>query len=90
MSDIDEVRTVTVDGRLIVPWVIQRALGLAHGGPVRFRVDKGTVIMQAVESHDPKARRAAEAQRGPDDVRRELASELNELLAISERNLPSE
>ena len=35
MPVLEEVRTVTADGRLVVPWVIQRALGLEHGMPGR-------------------------------------------------------
>ena len=43
MPILEEVRTVTADGRVVVPWVIQRALGLEHGGPVRFHVENGVV-----------------------------------------------
>ena len=46
MPILEEVRTVTADGRLVVPWVIQRALGLEHGGPVRFRVENGVVTLR--------------------------------------------
>jgi bifunctional DNA-binding transcriptional regulator/antitoxin component of YhaV-PrlF toxin-antitoxin module len=82
MAIVEEVRTVTADGRLVVPWVIQRALGLEHGGPVRFRVDNGVVTLIAVDGRkvddDVTPRRT--------DVRQELAAELNTLLAVAGRD----
>jgi bifunctional DNA-binding transcriptional regulator/antitoxin component of YhaV-PrlF toxin-antitoxin module len=83
MATFEEVRTVTADGRLVVPWVIQRVLGLEHGGPVRFRVDNGVVTLIAV---DARKNDSAETASRRTDVRQELASELNALLAVSERD----
>jgi bifunctional DNA-binding transcriptional regulator/antitoxin component of YhaV-PrlF toxin-antitoxin module len=84
MPIFEEVRTVTADGRLVVPWVVQRALGLEHGGPVRFRVDNGVVTLIGVDG-----RRAAETAEPANsgaprrtDVRQELAAELSALLAV--------
>jgi bifunctional DNA-binding transcriptional regulator/antitoxin component of YhaV-PrlF toxin-antitoxin module len=82
MAIFEEVRTVTADGRLVVPWVIQQALGLEHGGPVRFRVDNGVVTLVAVDAR--KAEDGASPRRT--DVRQELAAELNTLLAVAGRD----
>ncbi|MGD0432184.1 MAG: hypothetical protein ABSA58_13935 [Acetobacteraceae bacterium] len=49
MAKFEEVRTVTATGQLVIPWVIQRALGLEHGGPVKFRVEDGAVTLLALE-----------------------------------------
>ena len=81
MSAFEEVRTITADGRLVVPWVIQRELGLEHGGPVRFRVENGVVTLVAV---DARQRDGAEPRRG--DVRSALATELKTLLTVAERD----
>jgi bifunctional DNA-binding transcriptional regulator/antitoxin component of YhaV-PrlF toxin-antitoxin module len=89
MPIFEEVRTITADGRLVVPWVIQRALGLEHGGPVRFRVDNGVVSLVAVDGRRPDAHAHAELPADgaqPErrtDVRQELAAELNALLAAA-------
>jgi bifunctional DNA-binding transcriptional regulator/antitoxin component of YhaV-PrlF toxin-antitoxin module len=87
MPTFEEVRTVTADGRLVVPWIVQRALGLEHGGPVRFRVDNGVVTLIAVDAR--KAETAAPehgATPRRTDVRQELAAELNTLLAVGVRD----
>jgi bifunctional DNA-binding transcriptional regulator/antitoxin component of YhaV-PrlF toxin-antitoxin module len=81
MSTFEEVRTVTPDGRLVVPWVIQRALGLEHGGPVRFRVVDGVVTLLPVDTIRPDA--DGPKPRGS-DVRAVLAEELNTLMTTSE------
>ena len=83
MAVFEEVRTVTADGRLVVPWVIQRALGLEHGGPVRFRVENGVVTLIAV---DARRRDSEESAPRRGDFRQELAAELHTLLAVSERD----
>jgi bifunctional DNA-binding transcriptional regulator/antitoxin component of YhaV-PrlF toxin-antitoxin module len=82
MAAFEETRTVTADGRLVVPWVIQRELGLEHGGPVRFHVENGVVTLLAVDA------RKSEGNVTPrrNDVRRELEAELNTLLAVSARD----
>jgi bifunctional DNA-binding transcriptional regulator/antitoxin component of YhaV-PrlF toxin-antitoxin module len=96
MPIFEEVRTITADGRLVVPWVIQRALGLEQGGPVRFRVDNGVVTLIAVDGRRPET--PAHAEPSPDapapgrriDVRQQLAAELNDLLATSGQKQPAE
>lgn len=87
MTTFEEVRTVTADGRVVVPWVIQRALGLRHGGKVRFRVENGVVTLLAAEV------RQADNTRGTDDaaprrtdIRAQLAAELKTLLEAAERD----
>ncbi len=87
MPILEEVRTVTADGRVVVPWVIQRALGLEHGGPIRFHVENGVVTLVAVNPRpsdldpiiaNPKLRRA--------EARAILAAELQMLLEAAERD----
>ena len=84
MPIIEEVRTVTADGRLVVPWVIQRALGLEHGGPVRFRVENGVVTLLSVEGRGSQANPSDAAETRRDDVRAVLAAELKTLLNARE------
>lgn len=84
MPIFEEVRTVTADGRVVIPWVIQRALGLDHGGPIRFRVENGTVTLLAVDARKPDA--APEATPRRTDIRSALAEELNTLLAAAQRD----
>jgi bifunctional DNA-binding transcriptional regulator/antitoxin component of YhaV-PrlF toxin-antitoxin module len=84
MPTVEEVRTVTADGRLVVPWVIQRALGLEHGGPVRFRVENGVVTLVAVEAR--RGRVDQDAAPRPGDIRAALAEELRTLLNVAERD----
>jgi bifunctional DNA-binding transcriptional regulator/antitoxin component of YhaV-PrlF toxin-antitoxin module len=87
MPIFEEVRTITADGRLVVPWVIQRALGLEHGGPVRFRVENGVVTLLSVEARKPRASPVpggGEPRRT--DVRAALQEELNTLLTAAERD----
>jgi bifunctional DNA-binding transcriptional regulator/antitoxin component of YhaV-PrlF toxin-antitoxin module len=81
----EEVRTVTADGRVVIPWVIQRALGLEHGGPIRFRVENGVVTVRAVDA------RTSDTARVPDggeprrtDIRTALTAELKTLLDAAE------
>ena len=87
MPILEEVRTVTADGRVVVPWVIQRALGLEHGGPVRFHVENGVVTLVAVE---PKAAEAplsaVSSERNRTAIRAELAAELKTLMEVAERD----
>jgi len=96
MPNFEEVRTITADGRLVVPWVIQRALGLEHGGPVRFRVDSGVVTLIAVDGRRPETPAHAEPPADgvqPErrtDIRQELAAELNALLAASGQKQPAQ
>jgi bifunctional DNA-binding transcriptional regulator/antitoxin component of YhaV-PrlF toxin-antitoxin module len=87
MPILEEVRTVTADGRLIVPWVIQRALGLEHGGPVRFHVENGVVTLVAVEAKAAEPPRyAAGEEPNKADLRAELVAELKTLIAVAERD----
>jgi bifunctional DNA-binding transcriptional regulator/antitoxin component of YhaV-PrlF toxin-antitoxin module len=87
MPILEEVRTITADGRVVVPWVIQRALGLEHGGPVRFRVVDGTVTLIAVDGRKSASVRPADnAEPRRTDVRTVLAAELETLLETVERD----
>ena len=87
MPILEEVRTVTADGRVVVPWVIQRALGLEHGGPVRFHVENGVVTLVAVEAK-PAAVPLDAADTEPDraDLRAALVAELKTLMEIADRD----
>jgi bifunctional DNA-binding transcriptional regulator/antitoxin component of YhaV-PrlF toxin-antitoxin module len=87
MPIIEEVRTVTADGRLVVPWVIQRALGLEHGGPVRFHVENGVITLVAVEAKPAEAPSTEiGGQRDRAGIRAELAAELKTLIEVAERD----
>ena len=87
MPNFDEVRTVTADGRVVVPWVIQRALGLEHGGLVRFHVEGGIVTLIAAEASVVERRRTlAGTKLSPADMRAELTAELRTLLEVAERD----
>ena len=87
MPILEEVRTVTADGRVVIPWVIQRALGLEHGGPVRFRVEGGVVTVRAVDARKSDAARDADgAQPRRADIRAALTTELKTLLDAAERD----
>jgi bifunctional DNA-binding transcriptional regulator/antitoxin component of YhaV-PrlF toxin-antitoxin module len=87
MPTLEEVRTVTADGRLVVPWVIQRALGLEHGGPVRFQVENGVVTLVAVEAKPAEAPvDAACTERNQAVVRAQLVAELKTLMEVADRD----
>jgi bifunctional DNA-binding transcriptional regulator/antitoxin component of YhaV-PrlF toxin-antitoxin module len=87
MQILEEVRTVTADGRVVIPWVIQRALGLDHGGPIRFRVEGGVVTVCAVDARKSDAPRAPDGTRPQrTDIRAALATELKTLLDAAERD----
>lgn len=90
MPTFEEVRTITPDGRLVVPWVVQRALGLEHGGPVRFRVENGLVTLLSMESRKPRANPPDGAEPHRADVRAALTAELKTLLDTSERDRANE
>lgn len=87
MAKFEEVRTVTSTGRLVIPWVIQRALGLEHGGAVKFRVEDGAVTLVALEprknapvnDHDRDEPRIA-------DSKSALMAELKTLLDVRDRD----
>lgn len=91
MPVIEEVRTVTANGRVVVPWTIQRALGLDHGGSVQFRVEDGVVTLRAVEVHQAPAEATVDGA-GPrrTDVRWALAAELKTILDAAERDRANE
>jgi len=90
MPGFEEIRTITPDGRLVVPWIIQRALGLEHGGPVRFRVENGVVTLLAVESGRPRTPPEDGAEPRRPDVRAALTAELKSLLNTTERDRANE
>ena len=91
MSIVEEVRTVTADGRIVVPWVIQRALGLDRGGPVRFRLAEDGVVT-LLSAGISAGTRAFETGRSADgatprrnDIRIALMAEMEALLDAAER-----
>ena len=88
MPIIEEVRTVTADGRVVVPWVIQRALGLEHGGTVRFHVEDGVVTLVGAEAGavEPPKPVVTAGNRSRAEMRAELAAELRVLLEVAERD----
>ncbi|MGA3003997.1 MAG: AbrB/MazE/SpoVT family DNA-binding domain-containing protein [Acetobacteraceae bacterium] len=87
MPILEEVRTVTADGRVVVPWVIQRALGLEHGGPVRFHVENGVVTLVAVEAKPAEVPwPEAGTARNRAEIRAELAAELKTLMEVADRD----
>jgi bifunctional DNA-binding transcriptional regulator/antitoxin component of YhaV-PrlF toxin-antitoxin module len=87
MPIIEEVRTVTADGRLVVPWAIQHALGLDHGGPVRFHVENGVVTLVAVEAKPAAApRHEVDVQRTHAELRAQLIAELKTLMEAADRD----
>ena len=82
MQVFEEVRTITATGRVVVPWVIQRALGLDHGGQVVFRVENGAVTLVAAE-----ARKAEQVGATPvADTKYALMMELKALLDAADRD----
>jgi bifunctional DNA-binding transcriptional regulator/antitoxin component of YhaV-PrlF toxin-antitoxin module len=85
MQNFEEVRTVTADGRMIMPWIVQVALGLEHGGPVRFHVEDGVVTVRAAT---PKPARMEEEVR-PLGLAA-LLSELKVITDASERDLTTQ
>jgi bifunctional DNA-binding transcriptional regulator/antitoxin component of YhaV-PrlF toxin-antitoxin module len=87
MPIVEEIRTVTANGRVVVPWVIQRALGLEHGGPVRFVVEDGVVTVFAVDARTSETAASVDdcgARRS--DIRATLAAELKSVLDAAERD----
>jgi len=87
MPILEEVRTVTADGRLVVPWVIQRALGLEHGGPVRFQVENGVVTLVAVAATPAEVPvDVAGTEQNQADLRAQLVAELRTLMEVADRD----
>ena len=88
MSVIEEVRTVTSNGRIVVPWAIQQALGLEQGGPVCFRVENGVVTIHAAEDRWGEAAFVSLLDNGVAEEKAdhlaELSTELENLLGMAE------
>jgi bifunctional DNA-binding transcriptional regulator/antitoxin component of YhaV-PrlF toxin-antitoxin module len=82
MLKFEEVRTVTADGRVVIPWTIQRALGLEHGGRVRFRVADGVVTVHAANVAGPHSAAAKPRQ----EDRSALMAELRTLMDVASRD----
>jgi bifunctional DNA-binding transcriptional regulator/antitoxin component of YhaV-PrlF toxin-antitoxin module len=91
MARFEEVRTVTATGQLVIPWVIQRALGLEHGGPVKFRVEDGAVTLLALEPrrNEPVNDKNRAGSRMADS-KSALMAELKTLLDATDRDHPGE
>ena len=89
MPVIEEVRTVSSSGRLVVPWAIQQALGLDQGGPVCFRVERGVVTLHSAEDRWGEAAFGALADGDVEDRTShlaELSAELETLLGGQTRD----
>jgi bifunctional DNA-binding transcriptional regulator/antitoxin component of YhaV-PrlF toxin-antitoxin module len=87
MPIFEEVRTVTANGRLVIPWVIQLALGLEHGGPVRFRVEDGVVTLSSAEPRKAEPEHVLNGTgQPPGDSRSALIAELRTLQAVADRD----
>ena len=74
---------------------MQRALGLEHGGPVRFRVEQGIVTVLAVDAGKSETAANVDGLFAPrTDIRAALAAELKTvltpLLGLAAASFPSE
>jgi bifunctional DNA-binding transcriptional regulator/antitoxin component of YhaV-PrlF toxin-antitoxin module len=89
MPIFEEVRMVTANGRLVIPWVIQRALGLDHGGAVLFRVENGAVTLLPAERREASLGEAGEKPpaSGSKDA---LMTELRTVLDAADRDRSAE
>jgi bifunctional DNA-binding transcriptional regulator/antitoxin component of YhaV-PrlF toxin-antitoxin module len=89
MPIFEEVRMVTANGRLVIPWVIQRALGLDHGGAVLFRVENGAVTLLPAERREPGLGEVSEKPpaSGSKDA---LMTELRTVLDAADRDRSAE
>jgi bifunctional DNA-binding transcriptional regulator/antitoxin component of YhaV-PrlF toxin-antitoxin module len=91
MPIFEEVRTVTAAGRLVIPWVIQRALGLDHGGRVLFRVENGAVTLLSAERLEADPGEPASGEKTPvSDSKDALMTELRTLLDAADRDRSAE
>lgn len=91
MPIFEEVRTVTATGRLVIPWVIQRALGLDHGGPVLFRVENGAVTLLPAEHRTAGLGEPTNSEKTPaSDSKDALMTELRTLLDAADRDRAAE
>jgi bifunctional DNA-binding transcriptional regulator/antitoxin component of YhaV-PrlF toxin-antitoxin module len=86
MTIFEEVRTVTANGRLVIPWVVQLALGLEHGGPVRLRVEDGVITLTAAAPREAEHHAPAMNGQRSLDARSALLAELKVLQAAAERD----
>jgi len=79
MPLIRQVRPVAADGRVVIPWAVQRELGIEEGGSVCFVVEDGIVTLLAA---GPGAAEAAPAEADNDRLEAwaELRAELAKLL----------
>jgi bifunctional DNA-binding transcriptional regulator/antitoxin component of YhaV-PrlF toxin-antitoxin module len=91
MPIFEEVRTVTATGRLVIPWVIQRALGLDHGGPVLFRVENGAVTLLPAEQHKAGQAEIMNSEKTPvAEPKDALVAELRTFLDAADRDSSAE
>ena len=87
MSDAREMRSVTADGRVVIPFSIQLALGIENGGQVCFVLENGRVTLESTAinlSAGLKSRPASAA--GWADIK----AELNALLDAASKARVSE
>lgn len=54
MSVVEEVCTITSKGQTTIPRSVRQALGVGQGDRIAFRIEGGTVTVQAADDgHDP-------------------------------------
>ena len=88
MSTIVESRTVTADGRTVVPWAIQEALGVEYGGQICFRLEDGIVTLHNAEELYQRKRRTGHETGTGGQFGDELKSFLGEIEAMASRGSP--
>ena len=88
MSDAREIRSVTADGRVVIPFAIQLVLGIENGGQVCFELDNGVVTLRstAIRHVAPLPGGRGNTAAGWADIK----AELNALLDAASRARVSE
>jgi len=88
MSDAREIRSVTADGRVVIPFAIQLALGIENGGQVCFELENGVVTLRSTA-----IRRSASLPSGRGNAAAgwaDIKAELNALLDAASKARVSE
>ncbi len=88
VTDARQLRTVTADGRVVIPYAIQQALGVEFGGQVTFNVEHGVVTIRpsGITQVMEQAKDRPAATVGWADIK----AELNALLEAASRNRVTE
>jgi len=88
-ADIRQIRTVTADGRVVIPFIFQLALGVENGGQVVFVLENGGVTIRAAEIRKAPTPVAAERP-SLNSAWADIKAELNELIDASSKGRVSE